>query len=70
VLELMEEALSDGRPVYYVYSRFEAKEDNLGSGGRGFDAYFEEVERVFGTRVVLQTSVPEYRLYEVLSLEP
>ncbi len=65
VVRRIAEARSSGRNVYYIYSRFEARRDDLGNGGPGFDRYFAAVEQRFRVTEAFATSLPEFKLYSL-----
>ncbi len=65
VLRDVEAARAANRPVYYIYSRFEARHDDLGNGGPGYDLYFDAITTARGTTQIASTSVKEFRLYAV-----
>jgi hypothetical protein len=51
--------------VYYLYSRFEENEDDIGLKGDGLEIYFDAVARDFRATETYRATQPEYRLYVI-----
>jgi len=65
IADMVGTSLAAGRPVYYLYSRFEANGDDLGRGDTGYDAYFDAIEGEYRAIVVYQTTLEKFRLYRI-----
>ena len=65
IADMVGTSLAAGRPVYYLYSRFEANGDDLGRGDTGYDAYFDAIEGEYRAIVVYQTTLDKFRLYRI-----
>jgi hypothetical protein len=65
VLDRVTRARGEGRAVYYLRTRLEANGDNLGTGGAGFDRYFDALSGTTRMTESHRTSVPDFVLYRV-----
>jgi hypothetical protein len=61
----IDRAIVEGRPAYYLYSRFEEDGDHVGLGEPGLDIYFAGVADTFDTSEVYRAEQQEYRLYHI-----
>ena len=65
MLSDIQQALDDGRPVYYLHSRVEATGDSFASGGPGYEVYFAGIARRFTLHARYEAAVEHYTLYDV-----
>lgn len=65
VMRRMEEALGDGRPVYYLYTSVEGINITFAQSGPGYQPYFDAADERFRLTMVYGAGVRFFALYRV-----
>jgi len=65
IVDEVNQARARGVPVYYLYTYFEATKDDMGSGGPGFDQYYDAVAARFRLTETFRADLPNFILYRI-----